>query len=436
MTTSPIAPLGRFIDRAWMAIGLDFDGFARRNPVLAQRLGICCLAVGQTIGYAGLYYVFGALLLAWETGLTWGKEWLTFAFMAAVLTGAGAAPVGGRLIDRGLGRWVLSGGMAMGALGLVALGFVDSYAGFFLCWLVIGAAQGASLYEPCFAFVTRTTGDAATRNITLITLVAGFASTLAFPSGAFLAEAVGWRDAVWIFSAAVGLIGVPMLYAGATMIECCPKDRRTPESVAQDREAFRSARRRPEFWLLFLAFPLIGLTEGLVLAHIIPILTDAGLSLTQAVTASALFGPMQVAGRLAMMLLGRRVSPIAMAAMAFVGVLMAVLLLMQTTNVPAAAYAFSLVFGASYGLISILKPVVTAQVLGRRAFGAISGFMAVPFLVALATSPQVGAALWRIGGYDLALIVAAGIAALALVALTALILRLKALDQGQRPDAP
>ncbi|MFC3612743.1 MFS transporter [Lutimaribacter marinistellae] len=425
MASNLITPIGTLVDRAWIAIGLDFDGFARRNPDRARRVGIWCLAIGETIGYAGLYYVFSALLFSWDAKLTWGKEWLTFAFMAAVLAGAGVSPLAGRLVDRGVGRWLLSGGMAMGALALFALGWSQSYAAFFLCWLVIGAAQGASLYEPCFAFITRTTGAAAARNITLITLVAGFASTIAFPSGAFLAEVHGWRTAVWTFAAVVGFVGVPLLYAGATMIECCPEDTRTPESIAQDRDAFRAARARPEFWLLFAAFPLIGLTEGLLLAHIIPILTDSGLSLGQAVAASALFGPMQVAGRLAMMLLSGRVKALAMAAMAFCGVLVAVLLLMQVDKIPVAAFAFSLVFGASYGLISILKPVVTADVLGRRAFGAISGFMAVPFLIALATSPQIGAVLWRVGGYDLALVSAAGIAALALVTLFALIGRLK-----------
>lgn len=60
----------------------------------------------------------------------------------------------------------------------------------------LGVAQGASLYDPRFAFLTRTTDARAPRNLTRVALVAGFASTLALPSCAFLAEAVGWSGAV------------------------------------------------------------------------------------------------------------------------------------------------------------------------------------------------------------------------------------------------
>ncbi|MEL6335618.1 MAG: MFS transporter [Pseudomonadota bacterium] len=412
--------VGDAIDALWRGVGLDLDGYAAREPVRARRLGVWLLAAGQTIGYASLYYVFAALLLTWDTSLDWGKERLTLAFMVAILTGAAVSPFAGRLIDRGRGRWLLGGGAALGALALATLGTVESYAAFLMVWVVIGVAQGTSLYEPCFAFVTRTTATEAARNITRITLVAGFASTLAYPTGAFLGELLGWRGATWTFAAALGLVGAPLLFAGATLIECCPHASRTAEAVAQDRAAFRTARRRPEFWLLFAAFPLIGLTEGLVLTHIIPILVDAGLSLSDAVFAAALFGPMQVVGRLAMMRLAGRVSELAMTALSFTGIVVAVLLLMQVEDVPAAAYAFAVLFGASYGLVSILKPVVAASVLGRSAFGAIAGVLAVPFLVSLAVAPQVGSSLWRLGGYDLALQGGVLTACLALTALAAL----------------
>ena len=419
--------LGHWIDTFWQAIGLDFHGFSMRHPKLALELGVWCLAIGQTVGYACLYYIFAALLLTWDSALGWDKGLLTFAFMLAILTGAAMSPLAGRLVDHGRSRWLLSGGMWFGALALLALGFAQSYPVFLICWLVLGVAQGASLYEPCFAFLTRTTGENATRNITKVTLVAGFASTLAFPAGAFLANAYGWQVATWAFAAAAGLIGAPLLFAGATMIECCPQDTHTPEAKARNRDAVRTALRRPEFWLIFAAFPLIGLTEGLILTHIIPILTASGLSLAQAVFAAALFGPMQVVGRLAMMALAGRVSALGMATLSFVGILGAVLLLMVVEDIPQAAYAFALLFGASYGLISILKPVVTAEVLGRTGFGAIAGLMAVPFLISLAVSPQIGSWLERIGGGDLALYDSAATACLAMLALFALtvLLRLK-----------
>ena len=51
-------------------------------------------------------------------------------------------------------------------------------------------------------------------------------------------------------------------------------------------------------------------------------------------------------------------------------------------------------------MTSITRPVVTANLLGRSGFGAISGAMAVPFMAATALSPFLGSLIWSLGGYD------------------------------------
>ncbi len=412
--------LGFGVDLPWRVAGFDLYTYVRHEPQRAQRSGVWLLAVGQTIGYAGLFYIFSALLLTWDSTLDWGREWLTLAFMISIVGGAVVSPIAGRMVDRGVSRWLLSSGMAIGALALVGLGAAQSYCVFVICWSFLGVAQGLSLYEPCFAFVTRTTSDQAPSNIARITLLAGFASTLARPAGAILAETIGWRGTTWVFASIVGFVGAPVLYIGATLIERHTGDRPANEAVSQDMRAYRTVRRRPEFWLLYVVFPLISFTAGLILIHMIPILTDAGMSLEEAVAVVALFGPMQVVGRLAMMRLVRRTQSLAMTAVSFSGLLAAVLMLMIVDDMPIAAFAFSILFGACYGVVSILKPLVTYEVLGREAFGKITGAMAVPFLIALAVSPQVGSYLWRISGYELALKVVAISAFLALTVLLVL----------------
>ncbi|WP_420327717.1 MFS transporter [Mameliella sp.] len=412
------------IDRALAVIGLDPHRFSQTQPERAERLAFWLLGVAQTVGYSAFFYIFAALLLAWEQALPYGKGWLAFAFMCATLTAAVVSPFAGRMIDAGRGRWLLTGGLVIGTLSLLLLAGSQSYPVFFLAWLGLGVAEGLCLYEPCFAFVTRTAHERARSGITRITLVAGFASTLAYPAGAFLAEALGWRGAVLCFAGAVALVGLPAMFAGATMLECCPEDDQTTERKAGDLAAFVAARARPEFWLILLAFSFIGLAYAMIITHVMPILTDRGLTLGQAVLAASLFGPMQVAGRLALMAAGHRVTGVTVAAMSFVGLSLAIaVLLFIVPAMPRAGFAFALLFGASFGVISILKPVVMAEVLGRRGFGMIAGFMAVPFLIAGAVAPQTSALLWRVSGYNLALVVALGLSAVALAALAILILR-------------
>ncbi len=374
--------------------GPDSDGLS--GP---QQRGVWALAGGQTLAWAGLFYIFAALLLSWERDLGWPKTDLTIGFTLAVLTAAVLSPLSGRAIDAGHGRWLLGLGAFGGALGLVALSLADSRLWFVLAWMAIGVSQGTCLYEPCFALVTRATGAMARRAITRITLVAGFASPIAFPAGAALSQWLGWRGAVLVFAAVVGLIAAPMLFVGARLLEGRHPVRRPPGHKALDRQALGRALGKPAFWLMAVAFPLLAIEHGILIAHIIPLLVERGFGQATAVMVASIFGPMQVAGRFAMMTVESRARSVTMMLLSYFGAILAALILLSAGLNVMLVFAFAATQGAAFGLISILKPPVIAEMLGRTAYGAISGWLAVPYLVGGAFGPYVGAILWQAGGY-------------------------------------
>jgi len=373
-------------------------------------LGLWLLAIGQTLVWAGLFYVFAALLLSWERQLGWSKADLTIGFTLAVLTAAVASPVSGRIIDAGWGRWLLGLGAFGGALGLVGLSAVESRLWFVLVWMLIGASHAACLYEPCFAFVTRVTDNNARLVITRITLVAGFASPIAFPAGAALSEVLGWRAAVLAFAAVTGLVAAPMLFFGATLLQGRQPIKRHPEHKALDRKALLIALRKPAFWLMALGFPLLAIEHGILIAHIIPLMVERGFAEATAVLAASTFGPMQVIGRLAMMSMESRTRPTTMIILPFLGATLAAMILLSAGLNVVLVLAFAATQGASFGLVSMLKPSVIAESLGRTAYGVISGWLAVPYLVGGAVGPYLGAVLWQIGGYTLVLWVTVALA--------------------------
>lgn len=382
------------------------------------KIGVWLLAAGQTFVWVGLYYAFAALLLTWEESLGWSKADLTLGLTVAVLVSALVSPLAGRIIDAGRGRALLGLGALGGSAALVALSQVETPMAFVLVWGLIGFAQGACLYEPCFAYVTRTTGATARFAITRITLVAGFASPIAFTLGAVSAEALGWRGAVLIFAAAVGCLGAPLLLVGGTLLErggpAAPPGGRD-QRRSENRAALRRAVRRPQFWLIAVAFPLMAINHGMLLNHIIPLLVERGLGTALAVSVASVIGPMQVAGRVAMMLVERKVGAVALTALSFAGVVAAALILMAASGSPLLAFAFAATQGAAYGLISVLKPVVTAEFLGLTAFGTIAGWLAAPYLAGFAFAPHLGSLVWEVGGYDLMVPVAAALAAVGLL---------------------
>ena len=96
-------------------------------------------ASAETIIWAAIYYSFPALLLTWEQDLGWSKMELTGAFTAALIVNALCAPMVGRLIDRGYGRFVFMGSMLLGAALLCELSIVTQIWQFYAVWIAIGA---------------------------------------------------------------------------------------------------------------------------------------------------------------------------------------------------------------------------------------------------------------------------------------------------------
>ncbi|MEZ5847821.1 MAG: MFS transporter [Geminicoccaceae bacterium] len=382
-------------------------------------LPVLALASGQTLAWAAMFYSFAALFHAFETDLAYSKERIAAAFSLAILLSALLSPLCGRIIDRGHGRILLGTAPLLGGIGLLFLANAQNHGQFILAWLVIGVAQSGSLYEPCFSFVTRTLQGDARPAIVRITLVAGFASALAFPLGAVLAGSFGWRVAAVCFAGMSAFAAAPLLYLGATRLEReygHRADRAEPSR--RPRHAVSQAMRQRAFWLIAIAFSAIALNHGILVNHVVPLLMDRGLSHPLAVLAASTIGPMLVAGRVAMWRVEHLCSTGTLAIASFTGVLASSFLLAGTGLAWPLAFLFAATQGASYGLVSILKPVLIAETLGREDFGTISGSLALPYLAGFAAAPWLGGWLWSLGGYDPVIALAAILATTALTAIT------------------
>jgi MFS family permease len=371
------------------------------------RRDVMPLAFAQTIIWASLYYSFPALLPEWEHDLGWTKTELSGAFTGALVLAALLAPIAGRLIDRGAARLVHPGGALAGAALLAALSQVTEIWQFYMIWLLIGVIMSVSMYEACFAIITVTIGNRARSAITTVTLVAGFAGTVSFPSAHFLAAQFGWRGAILFFSAAIVLMSIPMTLLGLRLLE---RHRPAEPMTGPGPQAGTGApaTRRPAFWKLAFAFGCIGLTHGLILGHLLPILADRGIGETAAVLAASMIGPMQVVGRIITLATEKHVNIFGIAMGCYIGMGLGITALLLAGVAPWLVVVFVVLHGAGYGTASILRPVLTAELLGRQRFGATAGKLALPFLLGFATGPTVAALVWEAGGYDMVIALALG----------------------------
>ncbi|GAF97580.1 unnamed protein product, partial [marine sediment metagenome] len=181
-----------------------------RPPVNSLRRDVVPLAVAQTIIWATMYYSFPALLPEWESDLGWTKTEISGAFTVALVLAALLAPMAGKLIDSGAARLIHPAGAALGAVMLVALSQVTELWQFYAVWVGMGLAMSVSLYEACFAIITVTVGSQARIAITMVTLFAGFAGTVSFPSAHFLSGAFGWRGAAMTFAVVDLVLVIPL----------------------------------------------------------------------------------------------------------------------------------------------------------------------------------------------------------------------------------
>mgnify|MGYP002623370474 CR=1 FL=1 len=386
---------------------------------MTPRRAIVCLALGQTITWAGLYYLFPALLPRWEAVEGWSKTSLTAAFACAVVLSGVFSPLAGRLIDRGYGPQVLAGSALLGALCVALLPLAASPWSFAALWLVIGIAISPCLYAPCFTLIPRPRGAEARRGITLVTLVAGFAGTVSFPVNHSVAEAFGWGAATGTFAALIAGVAAPLLWIGARSLEqrFQAADDATAKAASAGREHLMPASyvlRHPAFWLLAGGFALLAVNHGTVLNHLLPILHERGTHPDTAVLAASMIGPMQVAGRLAMMAAERHVTSRTITVACFLAVITATLCLIGAAALPSLLVVFVVLQGSGYGVTSIMKPVAIREILGDRDFGVVNGAMAVPYLIGFALAPFFGSLLWEIGGYGFALLVVAALSAIGL----------------------
>jgi hypothetical protein len=129
----------------------------------------------------------------------------------------------------------------------------------------------------------------------------------------------------------------------------------------------------------------------------------------------ALFGPSQVAARLAEFIFARNVHPLFMARFA-VGMLLAsfAMLWLFGFSTPVAV-AFAVMFGIANGLSTIARGAVPLALFGAAGYGRTIGRIARPALVITSVAPLVVAFVSERASDGLALGVAAGFAALALI---------------------
>jgi predicted MFS family arabinose efflux permease len=361
------------------------------------------LSLAQLTAWGTLYYSFSLFVVPMEAELGWSRTALNGALSLGLLTaGLCAYPVGA-WIDRFGGRALMTGGTLLGSAVLALWSQIESLALFYGIWALMGVALAAGLYEPAFAVVTRLYAGDYRRRITALTLVGGFASTVFIPLTQLFIELLGWRHALLALSACNLLVG---LVAHGWLLGDRPRsgnaDRRNAAQISND--ALRRAWRHPVFWGLAVCFTAYYATFTALTFHLVPLLSGRGLATSVVIGAFAVIGPAQVAGRIALLVLGRRLDTKRAGRAVVLAFPLSVAVLALFPHSVAAVFVFAVIYGAANGIMTIVRGTAVPELLGPEGYGAVNGALALPATLAKAGAPFVAALIWQAAqGYDVVL---------------------------------
>jgi MFS family permease len=394
---------GRFQNRWWLVFASVLGLLVGNGPIMLFTFGVLLAPVSREFG--------------------WNRGTVSSAIVAGLWTTAVATPLFGRLVDRLGIRVVALPAITVFSLTTASVALVPaSPAAFTALYALMGlAAAGQTPIIYAKAIAARFDDK---RGLALGIAMAGVGlGAAAVPQFAqTLIGLRGWREAYAGLGVLTFMLAFPavalIIGRQPTPVINTPSGRNLSTMLLPGltgREALRTKR----FWLLAISFFIVAAACNGAMAHVVPLLTDRGVSPGIATSVLTTAGIALIGGRLlAGYLLDRIFAPY-VAMTFFLGPLIGIVLLM--TPQPAMAAAGTVLVGLGLGAEVDLIAFLLSRYLGMRSFGEIYGYLFAIFMLGSGLGPFVmGVSFDRRGSYSLTL----ECFEFALVAASILILRL------------
>ncbi|MDX1657407.1 MAG: MFS transporter [Nitriliruptorales bacterium] len=371
---------------------------------------LAALGTLSLVAFGVWFYGYGVLLEPIRQDTGWPEALLTTTYgLSLLLTGVGAVAVG-RAVDHGHARRVFAAAAVVASMTLALASFVASPLAFAALVTVAGGAIGAGGYYPATqAAITHAAPRSRTKAITGITLFGAFASPVFLPVIGWLVSTVGWRPTLRLLS---GVVALSFAWAAIA----------TPSGTGRDASrvpfvtALRHVWRQQDLRRFVLAGGAAGVATSLLFLYQVPVMVDAGLALTLASTLAGARGLVQLAGRLPLPPVVRRIGSDRSLRGSFVLVAISIVLLLGSGNL-AVAFAFVAVAGVATGAMAALEGIYGGD-LHTEQLGTLLGAFSLVRGLGAALGPALGGvAVGLLGSRVPALLVgaAAALAAAALI---------------------
>ncbi|MFT4824680.1 MAG: MFS family permease [Halioglobus sp.] len=373
-------------------------------------------ALGLAFGYSSIGIIsFGIFVLPLSKEFGWGRGDMSLALTLMSIAIVVLSPLAGSLLDRyGVRRVlipsILCFGLAFSSLSLMTDSLLHYYAMYLLIALAGVCTTPASYSRVIVAWFDQHRGLAL--GIALAGIGAGTAIIPLFVE--LLTANFGWRYAFLGMSGLVLLISLPAVWA---WLDDPVTD--LPQGVVGEEVgfSFNESIATPQFACIAVSFLLLGIMSGGILAHLVPLLTDRGVTPAMAASVASLLGVTLIIARLFTgYLLDFFFAPTVVTIFLSFPVIGFFVLILGAAGAPAviAVILIGLGIGAEMDFMSYLL----SRYFGLRAFSKLYGMIYASLTIGLSIGPIVMGYSQQLGGnYDFGLKVLLVSSAVAIVPL-------------------
>jgi predicted MFS family arabinose efflux permease len=336
----------------------------------------------------------------------WGRTLFASGVSIATFTTAIASPFLGIIVDKWGARRLALPGVVLTIAAMAAFGLTNGTVWMWVAlWLFFGIASACIKSTVWTVAVLGVFEGSKGLALALVMSGTALSQIIVPPLGNWLIDQFGWRSAyVWL-----GVSwGVPTLlltfFCFYDLHDLAARKRadQAQASAAVDLPGLTvpEAARDWALWRVGISnFVVMVLTQGLM-AHLIPILTDAGVSRTRAALLASLSGVAGIAGKLITGVLLDRFRPNWIGGLTLGAAALTFLFLMDGLNSPAAIVFALMVNGYAAGTKTQITGYLTAGYGGMKSFGVVYGVMAACMAAASGLGPLVAGVVYdSTGGY-------------------------------------
>lgn len=371
-------------------------------------------AVGLAVHFGPVITLtFGLFVKPLGEDFGWGRGQISLGFTLATLVIVVLQPVAGRLVDRVGARLVILPGAALLGCCIMAFSLFNGTLWFYyLLFMLAGLFATTTNPVPYSKIVSRWFDRR--RGLALALAVSGSSlGSIIWPNVVqHVISGYGWRTAYMVMGAAMIALAIPVV---ALWLRDDPRDLGlTRDGAASSRTArdnaieaegisFREARGTAAFWLMVIAFGFVSLSFHGCLLHLVPMLTDRGITPELAAGATSILAFGIVVGRVVTGLLLDRFFAPYVALVFFLCATLGIFLL--ASGIPGTAiFVAAALIGLAEGAELDIMPFMLSRYFGLKEFGTIYSFTFSAFILGGVIGPYaMGVAFDRTGGYAVAM---------------------------------